>query len=257
MSVVSTDLVFYASANMPEDDSSSNGGAIDETTKVIFTDIAATDTIAGSSSLSEDDGVAITVTGRLSTGEITTDVIGITGTATQEGSGAVEFERILKAEVTTGSNHGTITISRFDGSLTEIGTMPSGVTAFRRPFYGAVANASGGDDKDLYEKIFLKNNNTTNALLDAYVIATADPSALLGFDLEDSMNDNNSTTDRTTAPAGGDMVGSPTFADTPVAVPGTNLGVGSGIGVWLYLDLNAGTAAAKTTYTLTASGSTT
>ena len=43
MPIVASDLVAYAAANMPEDESSTVGGAIDTDNRVVFTDIAATD----------------------------------------------------------------------------------------------------------------------------------------------------------------------------------------------------------------------
>ena len=39
MSVSSSDIIVLGSANMPENDSSTSGGAIDTATKIIFTDI--------------------------------------------------------------------------------------------------------------------------------------------------------------------------------------------------------------------------
>ncbi|GAF88322.1 unnamed protein product, partial [marine sediment metagenome] len=45
MSVAASDLQVYGAANMPEDDSSTVGGAVDESIKVVFTDLASNDTI--------------------------------------------------------------------------------------------------------------------------------------------------------------------------------------------------------------------
>ena len=61
MSVSASDIVVYGSANMPEDDSSTSGGAIDTATKVIFTDISATDSVECVSDNAGDTTQTITI----------------------------------------------------------------------------------------------------------------------------------------------------------------------------------------------------
>ena len=79
------------------------------------------------------------------------------------------------------------------------------------------------------------------------------PSANVTFDLEDAVDDNNSTADRLdTVPTG--MLGS--FDSNAKNIPGTDLASGSAIGVWVKLTLAAGASAAKSTYTLETTGST-
>ena len=254
MSVVSGDIVVYAAANMPEADTGAVGGAIDATTKIVFTDIGTTDQVAAVSDSATDTSSSLLITGRSAGGSIVTDTITINGLMNQ--TGTVAFERILKVEEQAGAHSGTITVHQAnEPTNTAIGTLPSGVTSFRRPFYGAVANVSGGDDKDLYEKVFIKNNNITNALLSMTVEATSDPSGLLGFDLEADQNGTGLLGQRLgITPTG--VLGSG-FTDTLKGIPNTDLSAGSGVGVWLHLDLNAGTSAAKTTYTLNVAGNTT
>ena len=124
----------------------------------------------------------------------------------------------------------------------------------RRPFYNVSADVSGGSSRDFYEKLFVKNNNATNSLLAAIVQENADPGGNITFDLEDAVDDNNSTATRIdTAPTG--MLGS--FDSNDKNVPGTDLAAASAIGVWIKLTLAAGTAAAKSTWTMRTTGSTT
>lgn len=251
MSITSSELKFYGSANMPEDDVSTSGGAIDTTVSVIFTDIAATDNVTV---ISDDvgDTMNITVTGRLATGVIDDDIIALNGTTRV--SGVKNFERILKI-VLASTATGTITVTRDNSpTYTSIATLDPGVLEARRLFYDSAAEASGGSSRDYYEKFFIKNTNSTLSLTNAVISEYADPGANIIFDLEDAVNDTNSVSDRLdVAPSG--MLG--TFTSADKTVPGTALAAGSSIGVWLKLTLAAGTAAAKNTYTVRITGQST
>jgi hypothetical protein len=253
MSVTSSDIVVYGSANMPEADGTTSGGAIDTSVKIIFTDISATDEVEILSDAGGDTSQTVTVYGRDAGGSIVSETETLTGTTPV--ATAQAFERILKITCSSAS-HGTITIRKESDDVT-IATMENGIDAVRRPFYDATAEASGGSAKVFYEKVFVQNDHATLSLLSATITASADPSGLLAFDLEDAVNDSNSTSNRLTSPAGGDMLGSPTWDDAEKAVPGTDLAAAGEIGVWLRLSLAAGQAAAKTTYTLTVAGSST
>ena len=261
-SVTSSDIVVYGSGTMPEADTGTSGGAINLATKILVKDIGATDTVEIFSSSAADTSLSVVVTGRLASGIIDTDTI-VTDASdgTTVVDGVKNFERILK--VVFPAHAGTITVRRdadadgYDIATAEgSGTTVTGttVTLVHRLFYKATANASGDANKVLYEKAFIRNNNSTNALLDATV--TASSTALLAFDLEDAVDDNGSVSNRVTV-VGSGTVGSPTWADTEVAVPGTDLDAGSAIGVWVQLTLDNGEAAAETSYTLTTAGSTT
>ena len=152
--------------------------------------------------------------------------------------------------VVSASHSGTVTISRNTGGTT-IATLESGVLSCRRLFYNALADASGGSDRDYYEKVFVKNTNGTFAVLSAYIIENTDPSTLVTFDIEDAKNDTNSVANRLdTAPTG--MLGS--FDNANKAVPGTDLGPSDAIGVWLKLTLVAGQSPNKSTWGVKLSG---
>jgi hypothetical protein len=251
MSVTASDIVFYGSANMPENSASTSGGAIDLTTKVIFTDIAATDQVTVISSNAGDTTQTVTVYGRDAAGTIVSEPLSLNGTTRV--TGAQAFERILKV-VVSASHAGTITVTRDNSAtFTEIGTLETGVLVLRRLFYDSAADASGGSTRNFYEKIFIKNNNSTTTLSAATVKEQTDPTGNVTFDLEDATNDTNSVANRLSAPSG--MLGS--FDSSDKTVPGGDLASTESIGVWLKLTLAAGTAAAKSTYTIRLTGTTT
>jgi hypothetical protein len=165
--------------------------------------------------------------------------------------GTTKIATVSRAWSTTPYNDTTFRLAEgmvFDKSPTEIMTV-------RRPFYNATANAAGGASKDYYEKIFIKNTGSSNNLLTAQVVESADPSTYITFDLEKWQGSGvNTSTNRVTAPAAG-MLGS--FDSATKSVPSTDLMAGSGIGVWMKLTLAAGTAPAKTSWTVQTTGSTT
>lgn len=255
MAISSTDLVFYTSANMPEDDSSTSGGAVNKDMRVIFTDISAVDTVEILSSNTADTTQTVTITGRRADGVIVSDILSLNGTTVV--TSTETFERILKV-IMNADAVGIVTIRKQSDNVT-IGDIPVGERGFRRPFYDATAYSTGGGAKVLYEKCFLVNNHTSLALLNATIEATSDPSTFLAFRLEDALNDNNSSTNRLTLPTGLDAN---SWDDTAKSIPGGYLGDATTstedeIGVWLRLSLPEDTAPAKSSYTLTVTGSST
>ena len=270
MSVSASDLIVYGSGTMPTADTGTSGGAINLATKILTADISSTDNVEILSTASGDTSLSVVVEGRLASGAITTETIvtnGSNGTTVVDGS--TQFERILR--VTFPAHAGTITV-RKDSAGGDVavaegsGTTATGttVTKVHRLFYDATANATGGADKIFYEKVFVRNNNATKALLNATITGAETSTTIINFDLEDEDNGNNTSTNRLTAPTGSDMLGgSFTADDAEKAVNETDgggagdLGAGSAIGVWLQLTLEDGLAAGETVYTLTTAGSTT
>lgn len=246
MSIASTDILAYGSASMPEDDSSTSGGAIDTTCKVVFTDISAADTVEIVSDSAGDTTQTVTVYGRSAAGAVVSDALSLNGTTVV--NGVVTFERILKV-VVSASHAGTITIRKASDNVT-IATLETGLLLLRRLFYAATAEASGGSSKDFYEKIFIKNTHATLTLLSATISENADPSSNITFALANSLNDTESVANRLTAPA---SVGTFNSSDKSAG----DIAAASRQGVWLKLTLAAGAAAAKSTYTLRTSGSST
>lgn len=270
MPVVDTDIIIYGAANMVEDDTSTVGGAIDKTVKILDTDLAADDTFDVVSDDAGDTGThTVRITGRLPNGVIATEDYSLTGTSLQ--SGSTTFERILKVVVTVGGSHdGIITVTENSGGLTvatlEGTTDAPGGTAIlenRRPFLNTEAEASGGSDVTYYEKVFIANTNLTLALTNAKVEMTDDGSGdNVDFDLENARNDTGTEPNRLTEPDAADVQGAPDWDDTQKDVPGGDLedrgtGTADHIGVWMRLLLPDGEPPANTSVTFNVVGSST
>lgn len=271
MPVSNTDIILYGAANMPEDDTSTAGGAIDRTIKVLNVDmgtagVGGTDKLNVVSSSTGDVTQTLTVTGRDATGAVKSQAYSLAGTTTQSGTQA--FERVLKI-IASATHSGTITVSHqtsSSGIATLEGTVdaPGGTAVLqsRRPFYDAIANATGDGDKELYEKIFVSNTHATLSLNSASLALTSDgtSSNIIDFDLENTVTGVGTITNRQTAP-GAAKTSRDTWSDVLLSVPGDSLGpLNSGsdhVGVWIQMDLNAGTAAENVSITLQVSGNST
>lgn len=254
MPIAATDILYHGSATMAEADSTVNqGGAIDTSIKMIFTDITTTDNVTVISDNAADNTQTVTVYGRDASGALVSEALSLNGTSRV--TGAQLFERITKI-VVSAAHAGTITVTRDNGpTFTEIATMATGILQIRRPFYNVASDVSGGSTRNYYEKIFVKNNHSTLALLSAVIKELSDPTGNVTFDLESSVGGTNTSSNRITAPSAGGMLGS--FDNTDKTVPSTNLAAGSAIGVWLKLTLAAGASPTKSTYTIRVNGNTT
>src|SRR5690606_31605526 len=115
--------------------------------------------------------------------------------------------RILKIELDAAAT-GSVTIRKASDD-TAIMVLPAGVESARRPFINVSSDVSGGSERNFYEKVFIKNNNVSNALLDAIISEGADPSGNLAFGLDAAKDNDASTTNRVTAPGGVTFDGDP------------------------------------------------
>ena len=95
MSVNSSELRFYGSANMSDGDGTTQGGAVSFSTKVSFADITPNGTMDYVSSSASDTTVTLAVTGRDTTGVLQTETKTLSGTTPVAGSQT--FERLEKA----------------------------------------------------------------------------------------------------------------------------------------------------------------
>jgi len=246
MSIVSSDLVIYNSANMPVVDSGTSGGAIDTARRPDFTQMASSDTVRVVSSNGGDTTQTVTITGRLADGTLASETLSLNGTSPVTSSNT--YERLLQAELSATCT-GNVTVARSTGPTT-IRVIPAGERGFQAVFQQDSSDPSL--QEDFYMKVFWKNTNGSLALTSAVVKENSDPSGLITFGLAATVGDSGSTTNRKTAPAG------ISFAGTPVSVPGGgNLASGAAIGQWLDLTLPAGQAAVKSTYTPELDGNTT
>lgn len=250
MSVTADQLVAYGSQTMPDDDSVTEiGGGIDTSKRVVFTPLSANDSL-NVVSTDSGDSQDVTITGRNDQGQIVSETLALNGTTTV--SGSQTFERILKATLSA-TAAGTVTISEASGGTTLV-TFNPGELEIRRPFYAAQAEDSSGAQRTYYEKIFIRNDNSSTALTSASIAENSDPSGNVAFDLEGVLNgtDTNGTgNDRQVAPSGY------TFDSNEKSVAGGDLTATDAQGVWMELTLPAGEPPTKTDYTLRTSGSTT
>jgi len=253
MPITATDIVAYGSQTMPDDDTPTGiGGAIKLTTRVVFTDIVATDEIEIISTSASDTAVDVTVFGRNAAGELVSDSETLTGTSAATITGTA-FERVLKMTLSTAAA-GVVTV-RDQDTDTAIGVFQIGETEIRRPFYDASADASGGSARDYYEKIFFKNNHGSLTLTAAQIIEQADPQGVVTFALESTLDDSddNGTGNRQTHDRDGAGL---TFDSSDKAVATGQLPFGEAQGVWLKLSLSAGLGAQNTSVTMRVSGNT-
>lgn len=230
------DIVYYGAANHAENNTGTQGGAIDLTRTIILTKMAASGTIEVLSSNSGDTTQTVTVYGRLASGEITSHVYNLNGTTVV--TGGPTFERFLKA-VKSANTAGTVTVRRTTGPTT-ICTLVTTVLEARTLFYDIASDPSA--TRTAYEKFFAKNTHGTQACTNARLVLTQEAEASLDFlmAVEDAINDNNSSANRLTAPTG-----QSTFRDVGVEenVPGTVLDAGEAIGIWIQMDLDTANAA--------------
>jgi hypothetical protein len=251
MPIVAADIIAYGSASMPDDDVATGiGGAEDQTIRVVFTDIVADDTVEIVSDAGGDTTQTVTIFGRNAAGEIVSEGETLDGTNVQ--TTIQSFERILKI-VMDGTAVGNVTIRRQTDDA-EIAILAPGELQIRRPFYNAAAEASGGAERDYFEKIFMANTHGSLTLTVATVEEQADPSGNVDFDLESSLDgtDNNGAGNRQT------QTGGYSFDSTEKNVANSqNLTAGASQGVWLRLKLPAGEASDNTTFTLRVNGQTT
>lgn len=251
MSILTTDLIAYASASNPTTDSGTVGGAIDLLRFIDFTQMTGNDTIQAVSSSAGDTTQTITVTGRDAAGNVVvSSATTLTGTTAVTITGLGTVERILKAELSA-TAAGTVTVRSTTGPGTNFSrVIPIGQRGFFAIFQQGASSPGGA--VTYYAKFFWKNTNGTLALTSAQVLESADPSTLIAHGLEGTLNDTNTATNRITAPGG------ITFASTAANVANSqSLTAGSQQGTWLRLSLGTGQAAQRTTYTSQLTGNST
>ena len=94
MSVLESDVEFYGSANMPDTDNLTTGGALNSATLIFFSDISPTGTVDYVSSSASDTAATLQTYGRDATGVIQNETKTLTGQT--KVAGAQSFERLLK-----------------------------------------------------------------------------------------------------------------------------------------------------------------
>lgn len=242
MSVSAADLVIYNSANMPADDVSTSGGAIDPLRRPDFSQLAATDKVEVLSSSAGDTTQTVTLTGRKVDGSIVAETLSLNGTTPVATTN--NYERLLKAELSA-TCAGIVTVRRQTGPTT-LRIIPVGERGFLAVFRQDASDPSV--QKDYFIKVFYKNTNGSLALTSAVVKENADPTGDITFALAAALDDSASVANRLTSPG-------LTFNNTDKNVANSqNLSSGSAQGIWLDLTLAAAAAALKSTYTVELDG---
>jgi len=121
----------------------------------------------------------------------------------------------------TSSNGGAIdTGAEITGSLDEV-------------FKDAYSKETGDGDRIVYRKVFLKNTNGSIALSGVKVWMSADEHNYITLDLEASVDGNDTSTNRVTAPAGYSFAEHASEGAAHTLPGDGNLDSGEAIGVWL------------------------
>jgi hypothetical protein len=106
MSVLPSDIVVYGSANMPETDGATIGGAVDFTRRVAFYDITPAGSVDVISSSLSDTATRIACSGRDSTGVVLSQTLILNGQSWVTGSQSLE--RLLYAALSGASANGPV-----------------------------------------------------------------------------------------------------------------------------------------------------
>ena len=107
MSVLRRDLVYYGSANMPEADGLTVGGAVDFTRRVTFADIAPAGLLDYVSSSASDTATKLASQGRDATGVVRTETVTLSGTTVV--AGTQSYERLLALVASGATANGPLT----------------------------------------------------------------------------------------------------------------------------------------------------
>lgn len=243
MPLTSDDLVLYASQNMPTDDTSQSGGAIDTTMRMLSVRMTATSSIE----LVSDgaDTRQATVTARRPDGTVASETLTLNGTTPVQTSES--YESLLRVILSSTSPDRTVTVSQVSPSqvLHRIAPGERGATSV---FVNAASDSA--QETHRYEKVFWKNIHSSAALLEATVMLAADPAGTIQVGLEGVKDGSGSVPNRKTAPDGVDFVDD----NVPLPVPGGQLNAGEAIGVWVRLDLRALHPPVRSRFTLRISG---
>lgn len=226
MPVVASELIAYASLNMPEDDTATSGGAIDPDTRVVFDQIVVDDTLRAVSS-NASDTATVTIEARLPNGTVVSEAKALTGTTDISFNTLGTVDRVLQVTLSADAA-GIVTIKTSVGTV--IGTIPIGERGFLAVHREATGSSSS--TQDFYYKIFLKNTNSTFTLQSGVVTLVEDPPSRVTFALAAAINDSGSVSNRKTSPG-------LTFNTAQKSVPAT-LTAGAAIGVWLKFSHPAG-----------------
>lgn len=247
MALQSSDLVFYASVNMPEGNDDTTGGAINTNVRVTFDDIVNVDTIDVFSTNATLNGT-LNVLGVDANNDIIQENFVLDGETVVAGTSL--FKSVFRVTYPDLSHTGSIYLHD-DSTETVIAILEDYVTGVVRVFFNSVADYFGGDARTFYDKIFIKNNSADGSLINAQITEDAGGiDYLVSFGVENSFNTVQTIANRSTDPTG---VAS--YGNGPTAlVENPNLPPNTAQGVWLKLETQPGEKPMNSFYSLRITG---
>lgn len=142
MTVHADEINIYGSANMPEADGVTVGGAVDLTKSITFSDLAANGTIDFLSSSASDTATRIQVAGRDGAGIIQTPAY-VTLTGTTKVLGAQTFGRLLYGATSGASANGPLSNPGGTAAVGDVAAMAHTLTITAHTCQAGSANHSG------------------------------------------------------------------------------------------------------------------
>lgn len=142
MSVYPTELVLYGSANMPEADGATIGGAVDLTRRITFADVATTTLLDFVSSSASDTATKIQVSGRDGSG-IQQTPAAATLTGTTKVAGTQLFARLLYGAISGASANGPLANPTGTSAVGDVAAMAHTMTITAHTAQVGSANATG------------------------------------------------------------------------------------------------------------------
>lgn len=145
MSVLASDIKWYCSANMPETDTTTSGGAIDTQVKPTFVDIAPAGNLQIVSSDAGDTSQTVTITGRRASGVEISEVKTLNGQTPVPMTTETGWDRILKA-VKSATTTGDVAVEAATAERDNTAQGGADATASEMAYITLDASASAVDD---------------------------------------------------------------------------------------------------------------
>ncbi len=246
MPVTAADLILYSPASVPTDDVGTAGGAIDTASRPDLTQWSANAVAAVVSDGA--DTRTVTVTGRLATGVLDTEVLVLNGTT--EVVGAKTWERVLSLVASATSATRTVSVRQGSGGAVRA-TITINETKRHLMFQSSASDPSV--QRVRHEALWWKNTHTTLALTTATTELTTDAAGIFRQAVAAAKGDTTSVANRLAVPGG------VTFVDDGVdqTIPTGFLNPAETIKVWIEQTLAAAAAPGKGTFTTSLTGATT
>lgn len=141
MSVYQSEIIFYGTANMPETDTGTIGGAVDLTRRIGFVDPAAASLFDVVSSSGSDTATKIAAYGRSSTGLIQTETLTLNGTT--KVAGTLSQQRLLYAALSGATANGPVANPGGTSAVGDVAYMSHTLVITAHTARAGSANATG------------------------------------------------------------------------------------------------------------------